>query len=73
MHDGAGLPQSQACGLEAFESERMKLMFRVRARIDPNLLKQHLAQVKTGVPGMAYVKLDPNAEWPPELAIKLPK
>jgi HlyD family secretion protein len=55
------------------ESERLKLMFRVRARIDPDLLKQHLAQVKTGVPGMAYVKLNPDAAWPPELAIKLPK
>ena len=55
------------------ESERLKLMFRVRARIDPELLKQHLAQVKTGVPGMAYVKLDPKAAWPPELEVKLPQ
>ena len=30
------------------ESERLKLMFRVRARIDPVLLKQYLAQIKTG-------------------------
>jgi len=55
------------------ESERLKLMFRVRARIDPGLLKQHLEQVKTGVPGVAYVKLDRNAEWPAKLAIRLPK
>jgi len=55
------------------ESERLKLMFRVRARIDPELLKQHLAQVKTGVPGMAYVKLDPSAPWPAGLEIKLPR
>lgn len=54
------------------ESERLKLMFRVRARIDPELLQRHLAQVKTGVPGMAYVKLDPAAAWPPELEIRLP-
>lgn len=55
------------------ESERLKLMFRVRARIDPNLLKKHIEQVKTGVPGMAYVKLDAALPWPPELEVKLPQ
>jgi HlyD family secretion protein len=55
------------------ESERLKLMFRVRARLDPEFLKQHLEQVKTGVPGMAYVKIDPAAEWPAKLAVKLPQ
>jgi HlyD family secretion protein len=55
------------------ESERLKLMFRVRARIDPALLKQHLAQIKTGVPGMAYVKLDTKAAWPVKLEVKLPR
>ncbi len=54
------------------ESERLKLMFRVRAQIKPDLLKQHLSQVKTGVPGIAYVKLDSNAEWPAKLSISLP-
>jgi HlyD family secretion protein len=47
--------------------ERQKLMFRIRAQIDPDLLQRHLEQVKTGLPGMAYVRLDPEAEWPPEL------
>ncbi|OAI16630.1 glycoside hydrolase family 43 [Methylomonas koyamae] len=55
------------------ESERMKLMFRIRARIDAELLKQHIERVKTGVPGVAYVKLDPAIEWPANLAVKLPK
>lgn len=54
------------------ESERLKLMFRVRARIAPGLLKQYLEQIKTGLPGMAYVKLDPASAWPPELEIRLP-
>lgn len=53
------------------ESERLKLMFRVRAHIDPELLKRHLEQVKTGLPGVAYVKIDPDAEWPPELEVKV--
>ena len=54
-------------------SEREKLMFRVKARIDPELLSKHLQQVKTGVPGMAYLRLDPEAEWPEHLAIKVPQ
>ncbi len=44
--------------------EREKLMFRIRARIDPDLLREHVAQVKTGLPGIAWVQLDPNAPWP---------
>lgn len=48
--------------------EREKLMFRVRARIDPALLARHIEYVKTGLPGMAYVRLDPQAEWPASLA-----
>jgi len=55
------------------ENERLKLMFRVRARIGVELLKQHIQQVKTGVPGMAYVKLDPAIPWPENLEIKLPQ
>lgn len=55
------------------KEERQKLMFRLRAHIDPELLKQHLEQVKTGLPGMAYVKLDPRAEWPPQLQVRLPQ
>ena len=54
-------------------SEREKMMFRVKARIDPDLLRKHLAHVKTGVPGMAYLRLDPAAEWPAHLAIKVPQ
>ncbi len=33
-------------------------MFRVRAQIDRELLARHLQQVKTGLPGVAWVKLD---------------
>ena len=46
------------------ESERQKLMFRVKAKIDPELLKKHIQQVKTGLPGVAYIKLDSNLPWP---------
>lgn len=50
-------------------SERQKLMFRVRAQIDRDLLQRHLAQVKTGLPGVAWLKLDANAPWPAQMAI----
>ncbi len=51
--------------------ERQKLMFRIRAQIDPALLRQYITQVKTGLPGMAYIRLDPQAEWPPSLQLRL--
>ena len=54
-------------------SERQKLMFRVKARIAPELLEKHLKQVKTGLPGVAWLKLDPQAEWPQTLAVKVPE
>ena len=53
--------------------ERLKLMFRIRARIAPELLRQYIREVKTGLPGMAYVRIDPRAEWPANLEIRLPQ
>ncbi|ANH08549.1 HlyD family efflux transporter periplasmic adaptor subunit (plasmid) [Agrobacterium pusense] len=55
------------------EEERQKLTFRVRAQIEPALLQKYIQQVKTGLPGMAYVKLDPNAAWPDILEKSLVK
>lgn len=53
-------------------SERQKLMFRVKAQIDRALLEKHITKVKTGLPGVAWVKLSPAAEWPAHLQVKLP-
>ena len=53
-------------------AEREKLMFRVRAQIPPELLRKYILQVKTGLPGMAYLRLDPASPWPPRLEAKLP-
>lgn len=50
-------------------SERQKLMFRVRAQIDRELLLEHLEYVKTGLPGAAWVRLDPQVPWPAHLAL----
>ncbi|MEP9396960.1 HlyD family efflux transporter periplasmic adaptor subunit [Mesorhizobium sp. KR2-14] len=54
-------------------SERDKLMFRVRVKIDPDLLRAHAEQVRSGLPGLAYVKLDPQLAWPPQLQGNVPK
>lgn len=53
-------------------SERQKLMFRVKAQIDRELLSKHLKLVKTGLPGVAWIKQDSHAEWPAELAVRVP-
>jgi HlyD family secretion protein len=49
------------------QSERDKLMFRIKVNVDPDILKRYADQVKTGLPGMAYVRLDNNAPGPPLL------
>lgn len=53
-------------------SEREKLMFRVRIRINPDLLKAYRDRVKTGVPGEAYVRLEESQPWPENLQVSLP-
>ena len=55
------------------DNERLKLMFRVRARISPELLEKHLEYVKTGLPGRAYIRLDNSQPWPTDLEVKLPQ
>lgn len=52
-------------------SEREKLMFRVKAKVPPALLEQHISQVKTGLPGVAYVKLSADATWPEAIAERI--
>jgi HlyD family secretion protein len=53
--------------------ERQKLMFRIKARIDPELLKKYIRSAKTGLPGMAYVRLDERSAWPANLEVRLPQ
>lgn len=54
-------------------SERQKLMFRVKAQIGRDLLQKNLTQIKTGLPGIAWLKLDGQAPWPAELAVRVPQ
>lgn len=53
------------------QSERQKLMFRVKARVDRALLLKYQEYVKTGLPGVAWVKLDPAAQWPASMSVEL--
>jgi HlyD family secretion protein len=53
--------------------ERQKLTFRVKAHIPAELLKEHVRDIKTGLPGVAYVQLDANTPWPETLQVKLPQ
>lgn len=52
--------------------EREKLMFRVKLQIPAEILERYASIVKTGVPGVAYMKLGREPVWPDRLAIKLP-
>jgi len=46
------------------KSEREKLMFRVKLQIPPELVGHYVENIKTGVRGVGYVKVDPNATRP---------
>ena len=50
--------------------ERHNLTFRVKLQIDPQRLRDYEALVKTGLPGMGYVRYDDNAPWPESLQFK---
>jgi HlyD family secretion protein len=51
------------------KAERDRLMFRVRVRIDPELGKTEAAAIRSGLPGLAYVQMDPNVTWPAKLRL----
>jgi HlyD family secretion protein len=49
------------------QTEREKLMFRVRVRIDPDWLKGRSDAVSSGLPGVAYILTEPATPWPDRL------
>jgi HlyD family secretion protein len=50
--------------------ERHDLSFRVKLQIDKERLRQYERMVKTGIPGMGYVRYDNTAAWPVALQVK---
>lgn len=54
------------------KDEREKLMFRVKLKIDPDLLRKHSSRVKTGVRGLGFVRTKADVAWPDSLQVKPP-
>jgi HlyD family secretion protein len=52
--------------------EREKLTFRIRVRIDSERLRGRAEIVRSGLPGIAYVRIDPAVAWPPQLQASPP-
>ena len=49
------------------QTERDKLMFRIRVRIDQERLTAHSDAIRSGLPGVTYVRWDPSVKWPKNL------
>jgi HlyD family secretion protein len=54
------------------KAERDKLMFRIRVRIGPDRLRGRADIVRSGLPGVTYVRNNPDAVWPPQLHASAP-
>jgi hypothetical protein len=54
------------------KDERDKLTFRIRVRIDRERLKGREAMVRSGLPGVAYVRTDSSVAWPAGLQPSAP-
>ena len=53
-------------------SERQKLDVPREGPDQSELLHKHLQQVKTGLPGVAWIKLDAGAQWPAQFEVRVP-
>jgi HlyD family secretion protein len=51
------------------KDERDKLMFRIRVRVDAELLSTRAEAVRSGLPGVAYVRTESSVSWPPQLQV----
>jgi HlyD family secretion protein len=49
------------------QTEREKLMFRVKVQVPKEVADQYVESIKTGVRGMGYIKVKPAAVWPARL------
>ena len=54
-------------------TERETLMYRGKLKVPVEVATQYGSYVKAGLTGNGYVRTDPKATWPTELAVKLPK
>lgn len=51
-------------------TERDKLMFRIRVRVESPRTTAPGGPVRSGLPGVGYVRTDPATEWPPQLQVR---
>lgn len=49
------------------QEERDKLMFRVKVQVPHEQVVKHIEKIKSGIRGVAYVKIDDTVAWPDEL------
>jgi HlyD family secretion protein len=49
------------------QDERAKLMFRIRVRIDPERLRARGDEVRSGLPGITYIRTNRTESWPTAL------
>lgn len=49
------------------QDERDKLMFRVKVQVPTEQVMKHIEKIKSGIRGVAYVKITPTVTWPDEL------
>lgn len=54
------------------QSEREKLMFKVKLQVPAATAAKYNGLLKGGITGNGYVRLDNQAAWPADLALKLP-
>ena len=55
------------------ESERAKLMFKVKLKVPAQTAQQYNGLLKGGMTGNGFVRLNAANAWPAELAVQLPK
>jgi HlyD family secretion protein len=49
------------------KNERDKVMFQIRVKIDPERLHARAGAIRSSLPCVAYLRLDPAGAWPPQL------
>lgn len=54
-------------------NEREQLVFRVRARIPEDLVESRIEHVKTGLRGIAVIRIDSGSTWPEALEQQIPE
>ncbi len=54
------------------ESERAKLMFKVKLKIPATVTQKYRDYLRGGMTGNGYLLTDPKAAWTPDLTVKLP-